>query len=152
MRLSWPSPNRKFCTLDAMGLVGLAGLLIARFIPVAKLIPFWGCAFRRITGWPCPGCGLTRVADHFAHFDFLAAFVSNPAGALAAALFAAAVVWSALHLAFKVPVPELILDEREWDTLRAIVITHQTDTKASLLMTGLAVTKSDPASPKATLP
>ena len=32
----------------------------------------------------------------------------------------------------------------------AIVITHQTDTKASLLMTGLAVTKSDPASPPVT--
>jgi hypothetical protein len=104
--------------LDALGIIGLIGLLIARFIPVAKIIPFWGCGFRQMTGIPCPGCGLTRVADHFAHFNFGAAFWANPLGFVAAAFFAAAVVATVLHLGFKVTLPELHLEEREWVWLR----------------------------------
>jgi hypothetical protein len=114
MQLAWSAPNRKFGTLDALGLVGVIGLLVGRFIPVARLIPFWGCAFRTFTGFPCPGCGLTRVADRFAHLNFFGALKANPAGTLAAALFALAAIWSALHLLFKVPTPELTLTERDW--------------------------------------
>lgn len=105
-----------------MGVVGLLGLLVARFIPVAKLIPFWGCGFRQMTGWPCPGCGLTRVADHFAHFHFKDAFMANPLGFLAALVFAGAVVATVLHLAFKVTLPAVHLDEREWVWLRNATI------------------------------
>ena len=122
MQIAWPQPNRKFGTLDAMGLVGFIGLFVARFIPVAKLIPFWGCAFRTITGWPCPGCGLTRAADRFAHLNVLGALKANPLGTFAAAAFAIAVVWSALHLLFKVPTPEVNLNEKEWDRLRNAAI------------------------------
>src|SRR3954468_6835304 len=122
MQIAWPQPNRKFGTLDAMGLVGLVGLLVARFIPIAKLIPFWGCAFRTLTGWPCPGCGLTRAADRFAHFNFFGAFKANPMGTVAAAVFALAVAWSLLHLAFKVPTPEVNLSEQDWTRLRNVAI------------------------------
>ena len=122
MQIAWPEPNRKFGTLDAMGLVGLLGLLIARFIPVAKIIPFWGCAFRTLTGWPCPGCGLTRAADRFAHFNFIGALKANPLGTLAAAVLAGAVVWSVLHLLFKVRTPELSLTDTDWARLRNVVI------------------------------
>ena len=101
-----------------MGLIGLVGLLVARFIPVAKWVPFWGCGFRQLTGWPCPGCGLTRVADNFAHLHFKAALMANPLGFLAAAGFALAVVLTVLHLGFKVTVPSLHLEEREWVWLR----------------------------------
>jgi hypothetical protein len=118
MQIAWPQPNRKFSALDAMGLVGLIGLLIARFIPVAVIIPFWGCAFREITGFPCPGCGLTRVADRFAHLNFYGAFKANPLGTFAATFFAIAVVWSLLHLVFKVPTPEVTLSDRDWTRLR----------------------------------
>jgi len=31
---------------------------------------FPGCAFRSVTGWWCPGCGLTRAAHHLLHGDF----------------------------------------------------------------------------------
>lgn len=126
MQIVWPGPNRKFTTLDALGMVGLTGLLVARFIPVARIIPFWGCAFREMTGFPCPGCGLTRVADRFAHFNFYGAFTANPLGTLAAAFFATCVVWSFLHLAFKVPVPEVTLTDREWGLVRNIVIVAAT--------------------------
>lgn len=121
MTVTWPKPNRSVGLLDALGLIGLIGFLVARFVPVAKL-PFWGCGFRQMTGWPCPGCGLTRVADHFSHFDFHASFMANPLGFVAAAGFAFAVVATVLHLGFKVTLPVVHLDEREWVWVRNALI------------------------------
>jgi hypothetical protein len=118
VQLYIPPRNRIFGALDAMGVIGLCGLLAARFVPIARWVPFWGCGFRRVTGIPCPGCGLTRVADRFAHFHWVGAFKANPLGSLTAAFFAACVVGSALHLAFGMPLPELILDDKEWRRAR----------------------------------
>ena len=122
MRVYLPKPNRTFGPADAMGLVGLVGFLVARFVPVAVLVPFWGCMFRQVTGIPCPGCGLTRVADRFAHFHFIGALKANPLGTVAAGFFATMMVWSFLHLAFKVPIPELVLDDAEWRRVRWLVL------------------------------
>ena len=118
MQLIVPARNRSFGALDAVALIGVIGFAIARFIPIARLIPFWGCGFRKLTGIPCPGCGLTRVADRFAHFNILGALKANPLGTVAAALFASAIIASALHLVFGLPVPEAVLDEKEWRRLR----------------------------------
>ncbi len=118
MQVHWPKPNRTFGPWDILGLIGLAGLFVARFIPVAKLIPFWGCMFRKMTGIPCPGCGLTRAADHFAHLHWLIALKSNPLGTLGALFFAVVAVWTVLHLAFKVPFPDVTLSDREWRLIR----------------------------------
>lgn len=117
-----PPRNRVFGPGDAMGLIGLLGLLVARYVPIAKLIPFWGCSFRQVTGIPCPGCGLTRVADRFAHFNVIGALKANPLGTAAAAFFATMVVLSFLHLAFRVPIPELVLDDREWRRVRWLAV------------------------------
>src|SRR5688572_7347752 len=97
MRLVWPAPNRTFGFLDALGLTGAMGLLAARTLPLATL-PFWGCSLREATGWPCPACGLTRVAERVASFQIGAAFEASPLGAVAALLFALAAGWSILHL------------------------------------------------------
>ena len=113
MRVAWPRPNRSVGMVDGLGVTGLLGLLVARFVPVAKIIPGWGCALRKATGWPCLGCGLTRAADRFAHGNFVGAVDANPLGTVVAALFALAAAWTALHLAFKVPVPDVWLSERE---------------------------------------
>ena len=113
-----PEKNRSFGALDAIALIGVIGFSIARWVPVARLIPFWGCGFRKMTGIPCPGCGLTRVADRMAHFNPLGALKANPLGTVAAALFAIAIVYSAVHLLFKVPVPELVLQDKEWRRVR----------------------------------
>ncbi len=121
MKIVVPPRNRTFGALDALGLIGLCGLLVARFIPVARLIPFWGCSFRQITGYPCPGCGLTRVADRFAHFHWLRALEANPLGTVAAFFFASCVVLSFIHLVFGVGMPELELDQREWRRARWVL-------------------------------
>lgn len=118
MKFHVPKPNRTLGTIDYVGLVGLAGLLVARYIPVAKLIPFWGCVLRERTGWPCLGCGLTRVADRVAHFNFSGAFAVNPLGTVAALFFALAAVVMVLHLVFKMPVPEVSLSPREWTVVK----------------------------------
>jgi hypothetical protein len=101
-----------------MAVVGLFGFLVARYVPVARIVPFWGCTFRSLTGIPCPGCGLTRVADRMAHFNLVGALHANPLGTVAAAGFAVAIVVSALHLALKLPVPELLLTHQEWRRVR----------------------------------
>jgi hypothetical protein len=113
-----PKPNRILGVVDVLGLVGLVGLLVARYIPVAKLIPFWGCALRETTGWPCLGCGLTRVADRVAHFNLAGAWDANPLGTVAALFFALMVVVMVLHLVFAMPVPRLELSPREWHWVR----------------------------------
>lgn len=118
MQLILPTRSRKFGTVDALAVVGLVGFLVARYIPVAKLIPFWGCGFRKMTGIPCPGCGLTRVAERFAHFNVVGALQANPLGTVAAAVFAAAIVISLFHLTFRMPVPELVLNDKEWSRVR----------------------------------
>lgn len=112
MKLTLPAPNRTFGALDAVGLVGLVGLAVARWVPVARL-PFWGCRLREATGIPCLGCGLTRAADRVSHLNLAGAWDANPLGTVAALLFALCAVAAVLHLAFRVPLPRVALSERE---------------------------------------
>ena len=108
MTLDWTPRDRRFTVLHALGLAGVMGLLVARFVPVAKL-PIWHCVFREHTGWPCPGCGLTRAADGLAHLRLGFAFESNPLGALVGCLLAGAAVLGLVQSAFRLslPVPRL---------------------------------------------
>lgn len=36
------------------------------------------CPYRLLTGWACPGCGLTRAAHYVLHADLSTAFAYNP--------------------------------------------------------------------------
>jgi hypothetical protein len=123
MKVLIPPRNRHFGTVDALGLAGIVGLLVARYIPVARILPFWGCVLREQTGWPCFGCGLTRVAERVSHLNFAGAWEANPLGTVAALLFALAAVAMVLHLVFAVPIPEVRLSPREWGVLRVVLPT-----------------------------
>jgi hypothetical protein len=122
VKVTLPAPNRRLEALDVLGLLGLVGLLVARYVPVARLVPFWGCVLRQRTGWPCPGCGLTRVADHVAHGHLGLAWEANPLGTVAALLFALAAVAALLHLVLRMPLPRVQLSEREAHVLRAVLL------------------------------
>lgn len=121
MKVFIPPRNRRLGTVDYMGLMGLVGLLVARYIPIARIIPFWGCVLRERTGWPCLGCGLTRVADRVSHFNFAGAWEANPLGTVAAILFALAAVVMVVHLVFAVPIPEIQLSAKEWRRVQVVM-------------------------------
>ncbi|WP_233198582.1 MULTISPECIES: DUF2752 domain-containing protein [Luteimonas] len=58
---------------------GAAGLWLLRtFDPTAPGSPFPPCMFYTVTGWHCPGCGLTRCLHALAHGDVPQAFAMNP--------------------------------------------------------------------------
>jgi Protein of unknown function (DUF2752) len=40
------------------------------------------CIWRSITGYPCPGCGLTRSLASMSHLDIVSAVRFNPSGLL----------------------------------------------------------------------
>jgi hypothetical protein len=121
MTLDWTPRERRFLLLHALGLAGVMGLLVARLVPVARL-PFWRCALREHTGWPCPGCGLTRAAEGLAHLRLGFAFESNPLGALVGCLLAGAAVLGLVQWVFRLPLPVPRLSASEARTGRAMVV------------------------------
>lgn len=56
------------------------------------------CTFRRLTGHPCPGCGLTRSFAFLAHGQVLDAFRMNPLGPFAFAATVAQLPWRSWKL------------------------------------------------------
>ena len=80
--------------LGSLAILSLAGLLRVRgerevVLPVLNqpLPPI--CLARRLVGWDCPSCGLTRSFISLAHGDVLAAWRYNPAALLLFALVVA---------------------------------------------------------------
>jgi Protein of unknown function (DUF2752) len=60
---------------------------------------FLPCPFRTLTGWWCPGCGLTRATHHLLHGDLAQAFRFNAfVVVILAGLLATWLVWL-LHCA-----------------------------------------------------
>src|SRR6476469_10699752 len=51
------------------------------------------CPFRRLTGLPCPGCGLTRSWVYLAHGRWSDSWHAHPFGAVAMVAAVVLVVW-----------------------------------------------------------
>lgn len=66
---------------DAAATIGVGGIAVAALLPADHIEngPVL-CIFRRLTGLPCPGCGLTRSWVYLMHGDLSQAFISNPFG------------------------------------------------------------------------
>jgi hypothetical protein len=88
-----------------VGLIGLAALLIGLFATAGRLAPdprgfgtheqlgLSPCAILRLTGRPCPTCGMTTAYAWFARGDLARAWRANPAGLVAAVVGAGLVPW-----------------------------------------------------------
>ncbi|HEX9019901.1 MAG TPA: DUF2752 domain-containing protein [Nitrospirota bacterium] len=101
------------------GGIALLALVTARFLPVLTLP---SCAFKGLTGLPCPTCGSTRSVVHLAHGDILHSLAMNP---LTALCFLGAVVYLLYSLITLMPgIPRLgiVLTAREKNAVRIVAI------------------------------
>ncbi len=81
------------------GVLGLAAFAVLHLWVPSPDIRTSVCLFRRLTGIPCPGCGLTRAFAHLAKGEWRAALRDHPlAPLIAAQLGAAWLAWGAAVL------------------------------------------------------
>ncbi len=87
------SAGEKLAAL-AVGAVAAAGAgVLLAFDPNRADSPFPPCVFHSLTGWFCPGCGMTRALHALVHGDVGAALALNPFAPLLAAGLALSVAW-----------------------------------------------------------
>lgn len=77
-----PQPMVSRPAMIAMAVIALVALtagiwLLRTFDPGATGSLFPSCLFHDLTGWYCPGCGITRALHALVHFDFRRAFAMN---------------------------------------------------------------------------
>lgn len=72
------------------------------------------CLFRSVTGWLCPGCGITTLFVRLSRFDIAGAFRANPFLFVTGPLLVAEVIYYNYLLAGRQPLPR-------WNR-RAVVI------------------------------
>ncbi len=106
--------------LEIYGAIGVVLLLVARFVPLARL-PYWGCGLRKLTGYPCLACGMTRSFDWFAQGRLLDSFLVNPLGFLLAVASVVGVVYLVLR-PLRLPRLEVELSDRAGFLVRVAAI------------------------------
>jgi len=121
VRLQRP-PKPTVGLLEVYGGIGVIMLLVARFIPLARL-PYWGCGLRKLTGYPCLACGMTRSFDWFMQGRILDALLINPLGFLLAVLSVVGVLYLVLR-PLRLPRLEVELSDRAsfWVRIVAVVL------------------------------
>ena len=71
-----------------------SGLLASAFVlPARRPLPLDLCVLHRLTGLPCPTCGLSRSVCLFARGEWGASLVMHPAGGLAFGALVIAAAW-----------------------------------------------------------
>jgi hypothetical protein len=83
----------KALTWRSVGWALLVGVWIISFIYAST--PLDGevlCLFRRVTGWSCPGCGMTRAFCAMSNGDILTAFDFHLAGPFVYSFMVAVIV------------------------------------------------------------
>ena len=93
------------------GLIGVAGLLAARLLPLRETLP--RCMFLSWTGIPCPACGSTRVVEALAHGRPAEALAANPLATAAAAVLVLLATVALAARALGRPLPALRFGPRD---------------------------------------
>jgi hypothetical protein len=94
--MTTPRPGRSSKVLGTLGftfacLLALA-LVLYRFDPATvSWLP--KCPLYQLTGWHCPGCGVTRAAHALLNGDIPGAIAKNPLLVTAAPFMAAYCIW-----------------------------------------------------------
>ncbi len=86
-------------------------LLWTLLLAVLILFLDLGCIFRKVTGIPCPGCGMTRAHLAALRLDFPSAFFYHP-------LWFLPIPLAAVQLFF----PGGIFRERKWNNALAVLL------------------------------
>ncbi len=84
-------------------LVGGASLCLLGVALVTPGIQLPRCAFKTITGLPCPTCGVTRTVIALSRGDLDRALFMNPLAAIACGAALLYLVYAAAVLAFRLP-------------------------------------------------
>ena len=82
---------------EQMGVVALL-LAAAAVVDPDRPLPFDLCAFKYLTGLPCPTCGLTRALCHAVRFEWTQSLAYHPAGILLALALVGWMIWSAVEV------------------------------------------------------
>lgn len=76
-RLMSSRPAATAWSVAVVGVVAFGIWLLRTFDPGAAGNLFPSCLFHGLTGWYCPGCGITRALHALVHFDLMRAFAMN---------------------------------------------------------------------------
>ena len=90
-----------------LSLASVLGLLALRFLTspdprghgTHEQLGLPACTLMQLTGFPCPGCGVTTAMSHLAHGQWRAAIVAQPVGLLLALAGTCALAWSLFETA-----------------------------------------------------
>lgn len=94
----------------------VAGTLLLRaFDPNAAHNPFLPCTFHALTGWYCPGCGITRALHALVHTDLRRALAMNAFFVLSLPLLTAMTLqWTTRRMLLPAAVRRFAFDGRWW--------------------------------------
>ncbi len=71
--------SSKIRARHVLGMIGAAALLGGAYALVCSLLGFGiPCPFYTLTGWKCPGCGVSRMCLCLLRLDFSGAWRANP--------------------------------------------------------------------------
>ena len=102
--------------------VAILGIWLLRtFDPSAAGSLFPSCVFHDLTGWYCPGCGITRALHALAHFDLWRALAMNAFLVLSLPLLAAMALHGLTQRAWlPARIRRVLFDGRWW--IAALVV------------------------------
>ncbi len=84
----------------AISFLAGAVLIASALVPADNFPDLLPCPFKLLTGWPCPGCGLTHAFCDISHGNLARAWADNPFGILFYALALMCLVWPLLVARF----------------------------------------------------
>lgn len=89
--------------------------LLYRFDPNVVGNPFPPCVFHLLTGYWCPGCGITRMLHALVHLDIAGAWRMNPGVMLGLTLLPGLLAWKAgWRAAWFAPVVAAVSEPKLW--------------------------------------